>query len=508
MTMAALIITFTLPCTAWAFDSGLLNPDWRPGTTSTAPNQPPPNPNQPTPNASGNPQATPVAPANDPIQQNINNKYFDPNGAQKLQNEAGQLQNQMDQPSNPPSPSGTDLFKDPNLTDLIQSPPGAATNSNNSDSISRQTAPQPTGNNQNNNRKGKFGLLATLVCMGALFPISSAIRNIMMGFLTWLGVNEEKTARQMAGTLSGLASVSHLAGSGLNSIIGKSGNTFGGNTLGNVGSKVPPIGGGVGSPTGGVEKIRGSMLGGVSLGGVSNSSVPASPGKSIASGISAGGVAGNASQTKNMTGNVLGGSGTGKSTGVSSFGGSSPGSLPGSDTTGPITGPGSIGVGKIEEAESPQIGEAGNNPSAGVNSLPAEASAAIDGISGEGLSATSSPGGMAPLYKDMLKNDNQSRKIYNAVAQAGSLADGFAPGSSKLLAATASNLAAVPMAAYQVAKGVSQIKREGNMTFRDAVKAYTNSNNWGTGLAKMGRRRSGFGRRYGTFWSDGSRHFN
>lgn len=431
LTMLILISALLPSGIAWAFDSSILNPNWRPGAAdSTAPS------------------------ASQPASPNL------------------------DQPTTPPSPNGTNLFKDPNFNDLIQSPSSITPNPNvsgNSSSQQAQNSPQSPGN-KNNNQKGKFGLLATLVCMGALFPISSAIRNIMMGFLTWLGVNEEKTARQMAGTLSGLVSVSHLAGSGLNSIVG--GNSSFNKSIsnspgGNVGSKVPPIGGGVG--------FSGSAAGGPgALGGMAGR---------------AGNVAGtingvtteNSSNAVNVPGGTTGGSGlagSGKST-VS--GGPSSGSFSAGNVKSPgLSGPDSIGVGKIEESGSPLGGDTGiggSLPAAEVNPLPSEASYTIDGAPGKG--ALASEKGMAPLYKDMLQVDNRSRKLYNVTAQAASVADGFAPGSSKLLAATVSNLASVPMAISQVAKGVSQIKREGNMSFRDAVKMYTNSNNLGTGMAKM-----------------------
>ncbi|SMB96393.1 hypothetical protein SAMN00808754_1476 [Thermanaeromonas toyohensis ToBE] len=93
-------------------------------------------------------------------------------------------------------------------------------------------------------------MLSALTLMTLFFPLCRAIRNIMMGFLQWIGVDEEGVAGKAVTTLAALGAFARLAGSGWDTNVRTGtlpglGKGLGGSSPGVVGGgKIPPVGGG------------------------------------------------------------------------------------------------------------------------------------------------------------------------------------------------------------------------------------------------------------------------
>ncbi|MGI9951308.1 hypothetical protein V3F56_03010 [Moorellaceae bacterium AZ2] len=92
-------------------------------------------------------------------------------------------------------------------------------------------------------------MLSALVLMALFFPLSKAIRNIMMGFLQWIGVDEEGVAGRAVGTLMAVAGFARLAGTGWNANVKTASPPGGG--------KIPPLEGAPAALAGGTAEGSG-----------------------------------------------------------------------------------------------------------------------------------------------------------------------------------------------------------------------------------------------------------
>lgn len=351
-----------------------------------------------------------------------------------------------------------------------------------------------------NNKKAKFSMIATLTCMYLFFPLASFIRNIMMGFLNFLGVPEEKISSKVGETLS---NVSQVIGGGVRNAgntVFKGGTTGGGGPNGPQAPKVNPIGGGVVQvPTGGMQgglSNAGSAGGPVTKGGGSISGGPVSTasvsgeGPSLGSGTS---VSGDKSSGVAQGVKVSGIEGSGNlaresfrrnsvgSAAAVALSGESDGAFPGVGITVPSLSAESAGLSPgVQVADNEGPGSPAGVLS-GENPLPPVATREIDGA---GQNPWDVPG-PSRLNHDMIAVDEKSRSIYNGISRVTSVADGFIPGAGKMTAAAMANIATVPLAVREISNGIKQFRHEGGMSFRDAVKAYTKSNNAFVGAAKI-----------------------
>jgi hypothetical protein len=93
---------------------------------------------------------------------------------------------------------------------------------------------------------------AQIFGMVAIIPTTTALRNLFMGFLRWLGVNEEGYAGMAMGALSSLGSIASIAGAGLKKKTGFNlGKVTGSNTSAVSGNGGNGTGGGTGGSSGG-----------------------------------------------------------------------------------------------------------------------------------------------------------------------------------------------------------------------------------------------------------------
>ncbi|MGI9862508.1 hypothetical protein SDD30_14100 [Moorella naiadis] len=447
----------TAPNLAKALDNAagtnLLNPDWRPGLVDAG--QPPGNTDDSNYRVdSSQPAGNVVNDASGKAQQAAGNKYFDPNAAGSLQNEAQQMKTQFQgsQPSGTGNATNSsldfnNLMKDAQGNPISVTPAG---NSNLPDSSSNGNSSGesgihiqmldasvdiPASSQANDNKKAKFSMIATLTCMYLFFPLASFIRNIMMGFLNFLGVPEEKISSKVGETLS---SLSNVTGAGLRGASNFKSGTSGGPQA----PKVNPVGGGV-----------------VAAGGMPGASDSAGPIKGPASGggISAGPVSGENSATGSSQ---IPGAGAQDAREKSDI---SPDIASGAKVPG-IEEPGKLAEKSPEE-----------------NPLPPVATQEIDGT-GQKPWDVPDP---SKLTQDMTAVDDKSHKIYNGISQLTSMADGFMPGAGKLAATVMANAATVPLAVKEIGSGIKQFRQEGGMSFGDAVKAYTKTNDAFVGTAKI-----------------------
>lgn len=466
----------TSPGLAKAVDNSLgtnlLNPDWRPGLADTG-------------------QTT----------GNVDERGSQVNASQP----AGNVSNSANS-----GPNFNDLMKDPQGNLINATPtknsPGSSGSENGSEKsgVHIQTADTSVdvsaSSQTNSGKKAKFSMIATLTCMYLFFPLASFIRNIMMGFLNFLGVPEEKISSKVGETLS---NVSQTIGGGLRNAgntVFKGGTTGGGGPNGPQAPKVNPIGGGVvqvpaggmqgglsdaGSAEGPVTKGGGSISGGpVSTASVSGegpslgSGTPISGDKSsgVAQGVKVSGIegSGNPAREAFKTNSV------GSTTAVA-LSGESDGAFPGVGNTVPSLSAESTGLSPgVQVADNKGPGSPAG-ASFGENPLPPVATKEIDGA---GQNPWDVPG-PSRLNHDMIAVDEKSRNIYNGISRVTSVADGFIPGAGKMTAAAMANVATVPLAVKEIGNGIKQFRQEGGMSFRDAVKAYTKSNNAFVGAAKI-----------------------
>lgn len=162
-----------------------------------------------------------------------------------------------------------------------------------------------------------------IVALSALIPISEVVRNLLQGYLKWLGVPEEKWAGKVFGAMTGMGAVAGLIGLGAMSL--KSG-------VKAVPGATPTLSGGIpGAPGSPVSSIPGGPVTSPSGGPVS----PGIPGGSVVSpsggpAVSPGGSSAQApvgsvppGWTQTSTGLVLPAEYTGSASGASSGSGSS-----------------------------------------------------------------------------------------------------------------------------------------------------------------------------------------
>lgn len=346
-------------------------------------------------------------------------------------------------------------------------------------------------------------MLSALVLMALFLPLSKSIRNMVMGFLQWIGVDEEGVAGRAVGTLMAIGNLARLAGSGWDANIrGGPVPGAGGGQPGTVqASRIPPVGSVPGTTGDSVPGIGGG--GSAVVEGVQNITGPGqsiSPGINTAvnAGMAAAGTAAKAAAGVNTGSNTAGVAGS-RSPGPGKSGAGQGIRMPEAEIPAsgiPDGGPGDAPLDGSAGAPEPPVG--GQVPpipepepsvsGAGPDEEPAPSVSDV-GLSVSGLDRPGIPL-RSPLEQDVMDADRTGAIKYARTSAFFAPADHFAPGSSHLYGAMWGNITAAGRLGANMHRSLSEIRRQypggGEMKLGEALKLYTRSRSKAGATFKVG----------------------
>ncbi|WP_072870168.1 hypothetical protein [Desulfofundulus thermosubterraneus] len=262
-----------------------------------------------------------------------------------------------------------------------------------------------------------------IVALVALIPIAEVVRNLLQGFLKFLGVPEEKWAGKVLGAMTGMGAVAGLIGLGIASLGGRAG------------------------------KVTGGTVPGGSSGGVL-------PGGMTPAGIPGGGFGGPI---------------------VSSPGGNlNSGGVPGGDLGGPIVPPSSGVLSSPESAFSTKLNNWEQRPSGLYVPAGTASRETGPGDSVSGTGAAPAGAGSPSLASDVHHSQSVGGKVADIAGKLGGAFGGLgAPGMGQLVgglvSATTGAGTRMAMTTFNAIKGVREIRRslDNNASLGEALQQYT-----------------------------------